>query len=106
VNTEHAFEALSLNQPFPNHRSTLTNLSNRTDRSLVSRIDDDHANPHRAWQEMGESTYPHPSPVEALQAASELRPEPYSLHGSGGVLEVELVMPPQSIASLKIKTVS
>jgi len=55
---------------------------------------------------MGEPTCPNPSQVEALQAASELRPEPYSLHGSGEVLEVELAMPPQSIASLKIKTVS
>jgi len=71
--------------------------------ALLSRIDDDHANPRRAWQDIGEPDYPSPRQVEALHAASELCPEPYPLRVVEGHIEFDLVMPPQSIATLKIE---
>jgi xylan 1,4-beta-xylosidase len=72
----------------------------------LSRIDDDHANPRRAWQDMGEPDYPSARQVEALHAASALRPEPHPLRVSEGSLEFDLVMPPQSVAVLKIELAS
>ncbi|MDZ4857977.1 MAG: beta-xylosidase [Candidatus Hydrogenedentes bacterium] len=70
--------------------------------ALLSRIDDDHANPKRAWQEMGEPEYPKPREVEALYAASALRPEPHPFRVGQDRIEVDLVMPPQSVAALRI----
>ena len=71
--------------------------------ALLSRIDEDHANPRRAWQEMGEPDYPSPRQVETLHAASALRPEVHPLRVAEGRIEFELVMPPQSVAALKIE---
>lgn len=71
--------------------------------ALLSRIDDEHANPRRAWQEMGEPDYLSPRQVEALHVASALRPEPHPLRVAEDVIEFDLVMPPQSVAALKIQ---
>jgi xylan 1,4-beta-xylosidase len=69
----------------------------------LSRIDDDHANPRRAWLDMGEPEYLSAAKLEALHAASALLPEPHPLRHSEGSLEFNLVMPPQSVALLKIQ---
>ena len=71
--------------------------------ALLSRIDEDHANPRRAWQEMGEPDYPSPPQVETLHAASALRPQVHPLRVAENRIEFELVMPPQSVAALKIE---
>ena len=71
--------------------------------ALLSRIDDDHANPRRAWQDIGEPHYPSPRQVESLHAASALRPEPHQLRVAAGRIEFDLVMPPQSVAALRIE---
>ena len=75
----------------------------RTVSALLSRIDEDHANPRRAWQEMGEPDYPSPRQVKTLHAASALRPQAHPLRVAEGRIEFELVMPPQSVAALKIE---
>lgn len=69
--------------------------------ALLSRIDEDHANPRRAWQDMGEPDYPSPRQVESLHSASTLRSEP--LRVAEGSIEFDLVMPPQSVAAVKIE---
>jgi xylan 1,4-beta-xylosidase len=71
--------------------------------SLLSRIDEDHANPRRAWQDIGEPDYPSPRQVESLHTASALRPEPHRLRVAAGRIEFDLVMPPQSVAALRIE---
>lgn len=71
--------------------------------AFVSRIDDDHANPRRAWQEMGEPEYPSSRQVESLQAASSLRPTPHPWRLEDGMIECDLVMPPQSVAALRME---
>lgn len=71
--------------------------------AMLSRIDDDHANPRRAWEAMGRPDYPSPSQIASLQAASALRPVPHSIRWDEGRIEFDLVMPPQSVASLKIE---
>ena len=70
--------------------------------ALLSRIDEDHANPRRAWQDMGEPDYLSPRQVEALHAASTLSPQPHPLRVTEGRIEFDLVMPAQSVAAVKI----
>ena len=71
--------------------------------ALLSRIDDDHANPKRAWVAMGEPTYPSPRQLQVLHAASALRPVTHPLRTAEGVIEFDLVMPPQAVAALRIE---
>ena len=71
--------------------------------ALLSRIDEGHTNPRRAWQDMGAPDYPSPRRVEALHAASALRPEPDQLRFATGRIEFDLLMPPQSVAALRIE---
>lgn len=44
--------------------------------AFVARIDDDHVNPKKAWQDMGYPKYPTPKQIAKLEAASELHLEP------------------------------
>lgn len=71
--------------------------------ALLSRIDDDHANPKRAWTAMGAPSYPSPRQLQVLHAASALRPEVHPLRTGAGVIEFDLVMPPQAVAALRIE---
>ena len=71
--------------------------------AMLSRIDDDHVNPRRAWEEMGEPNYPNPHQVEAMHAASALRPQAHPLCVAEDHIGFDLAMPPQSVASLKIE---
>jgi xylan 1,4-beta-xylosidase len=73
---------------------------------MLFRIDDDHANPRRAWQDMGEPDYPSPHQVEAMHAASALRPQAHLLCVVEDQIEFDLIMPPQSVAALKIDLAS
>lgn len=68
----------------------------------LSRIDDDHANPRRAWEDMGEPTYPSSREVEVLHEASRVSPQPHPVRAADGTIEFDLVMPPQSVAALRM----
>jgi len=69
----------------------------------IERIDDDHANPRRLWQSMGEPTYLSALQVEQLETASTLRQEsqPWTHEQSDLLLAVSL--PPQSVAAITIE---
>lgn len=104
--------AFVTNHAMPHHyiatealRVRLTGLpdTSRPVSALLSRIDDDHANPRRAWAAMGQPTYPSPRQLQVLHAASALRPKPHPLRTGDGVIEFDLVMPPQSVAALRIE---
>ena len=71
--------------------------------AFLSRIDDEHANPCRAWQEMGEPEYPSPRQVESLQAASSLSRTPHRWRVEDRIVECDFVMPPQSVAALRME---
>lgn len=74
--------------------------------ALLSRIDEDHANPRRAWQELGQPDSLSSHQVQALHAASALRTEPHPVRAADGSIEFDLVMPPQSVAALRIELAS
>ncbi len=71
--------------------------------ALVERIDEDHANPRRAWEAMGQPKYLGPRQVEHLQAMSQLRQEPSVWRQAEAALEFELGLPPHSVAALTVE---
>ena len=71
--------------------------------AFAEQIDQDHANPKRLWQEMGEPEYLSPRQVEQLQEASRVarQPQPWSYHN--GALRLDLCMAPQAVTALTME---
>ncbi|MBA4142705.1 MAG: beta-xylosidase [Nitrosospira sp.] len=67
------------------------------------RIDEDNVNPRRVWEEMGKPDYLNLHDVETLKAASVLSPESYPLRVIEDHIEIDISMPPQSIAAVKVE---
>ena len=72
--------------------------------AYVERIDEDHANPRRRWQEMGEPEYPSRSEVEQLETASRLVKEPFAFSYEGGTVRFQVDLPPHSVAAVTLGT--
>ena len=68
----------------------------------AQRIDADHANPKRLWQEMGSPRYLNAQQVELLEAASACAPKPLPYKYEDQALELELALPPQSVAAITV----
>ncbi len=68
----------------------------------IQRIDLEHANAKRRWEQMGKPEYLSAAIVEELKAASRLQEEPLSCSVKDGVLTVDLSMPPQSVATIRL----
>jgi xylan 1,4-beta-xylosidase len=70
--------------------------------AYVERIDEAHANPKKAWAEMGSPTYLNREQIEFLTAKSELAREPVEwTQGDGGVT-LELLIQPQSAVAVTL----
>ncbi len=68
----------------------------------VQRIDETHANPRRAWHDMGEPTYPGAVALAQLASASLLTSEPQKWKHSAGRLSFDLVLPAHAVAAVTI----
>lgn len=66
------------------------------------RIDEEHANPRRLWEEMGEPEYLTSVQVERLEDASRLVAEPVAWAYEGGMLQIALDIPPHAVAAVKM----
>ncbi len=69
----------------------------------VQRIDEDHANPRKAWEQMGQPEYLSTYDVEALKAASQLVKELIPIQFADGVVTFQLDLPPQSIVAVTLE---
>jgi xylan 1,4-beta-xylosidase len=69
----------------------------------IERIDEDHANPRRLWQAMGEPEYLSASQVEQLETASILRKESQRWTHQAGNIDLAVALPPQSVAAITIE---
>jgi xylan 1,4-beta-xylosidase len=69
----------------------------------VERIDEQHANPLRAWMEMGSPAYPDRGQIETLAKASELRREAIPGDSRDGGFSMELVIEPHSVVAVTIE---
>jgi xylan 1,4-beta-xylosidase len=69
----------------------------------IKRIDEEHANPKRLWQEMGQPEYLSRKDVERLEAASELveKKQPFSFHD--GSVFVKTSLPAHAVAAITIE---
>jgi xylan 1,4-beta-xylosidase len=70
---------------------------------LAARIDKDHANAKRAWQNMGEPEYLNPPQVERLQEASRLVQEPLDWTYQHQTVAWEVTLPPQAVAAITVE---
>jgi len=71
--------------------------------SSIERIDEDHANPRRLWQEMGEPEYPSRAQVAQLEAASRLVKEPLSVAYAERAIRFDVELPPHSVAAVTLE---
>jgi len=70
--------------------------------ATIQRIDLQHANAKRRWQQMGEPGYLSAAMVRELDDASRLRPESQATSVANGVLRLDVTMPCQSVAAVRI----
>ena len=77
--------------------------SRRVKAAFVTRIDESHANPRASWQALGSPDDLSPAEVERLQAASQLAEEALSVPADDAQTWVELVLPPQSLALVRLE---
>lgn len=74
--------------------------------AYVERVDEEHANPRRLWQEMGAPEYLSPLQVEQLEAASHVVKEPLSWKYENQIVQLDVDLPPHSIASITVEFAS
>ena len=71
--------------------------------ALLSRIDDDHANPKAEWLNMGSPEYPHPHQVDALNLASTVTPERIAIEAGDDHASFTLPLPVNAMALVRIE---
>jgi xylan 1,4-beta-xylosidase len=69
----------------------------------MERIDEDHANPRRLWQTMGEPEYLSALQVEQLETASILWKESQPWVLEQGNMDLAVALPPQSVGAITIE---
>ena len=72
-------------------------------RACIERIDEDHANPRRLWNSMGEPEYLSPLQVEQLETASTLQKESQHWTYEKEKINLAVALPPQSVAAITIE---
>jgi len=68
--------------------------------ATIQRIDTDHGNPKRHWQEMGSPEYLSAAAVAELSAVSRCDPEPIPFDFRDGTLGVSVTLPPLAVAAV------
>ncbi|HET6892914.1 MAG TPA: glycosyl hydrolase [Pyrinomonadaceae bacterium] len=68
----------------------------------IQRIDDEHANPKRLWEEMGQPEYLTEKEVEQLEEASRVVKERQRFKYEDGALFLKVDLPPHAVAAVTI----
>jgi xylan 1,4-beta-xylosidase len=71
--------------------------------ATIRRIDSDHANAKRRWQEMGSPEYLNAAVVAELNAVSRCEPEPHPFVFQDGALGFDITLPPLSVAAVTFR---
>ncbi|HXE06098.1 MAG TPA: glycosyl hydrolase [Bryobacteraceae bacterium] len=74
----------------------------RMARASCRRIDLDHANAKRLWEQMGKPEYPDAALLKELHEASRLRTEEQAIELAGGTLSLRASLAPQSVTSIRL----
>ncbi|MFC6518439.1 hypothetical protein ACFQAT_00445 [Undibacterium arcticum] len=102
---------LLINQAMPRHaindepiQVCLSGTDGRHSRKvLIARIDEDHCNPARAWRDLGQPEYLSTAELEKIRSASEPAPTILACSEEGGVIVIDVTLPPQSLALVSIE---
>jgi xylan 1,4-beta-xylosidase len=70
----------------------------------LQRIDETHANPEKAWVDMGSPTYLDREQIQTLMRASETVAEPVEWAADGNGVSIDLLIQPQSVAAISLAT--
>jgi xylan 1,4-beta-xylosidase len=106
VRDDRSVTILLSNYALPRHpietRMIQLKLSNapRPSRATIRRIDADHANAKRRWQELGAPEYLSSEVVAELNAASRCLPQSQQFEFQDGRLEFKVTLPPLSVAAV------
>jgi xylan 1,4-beta-xylosidase len=73
-------------------------------RAWVERIDEEHANPCRMWDDRGSPQYPDAHLIDDLVAGSALTKERLVVERGGGRQTVTLVVPPHGVAAITFES--
>ena len=68
----------------------------------IERIDIDHANAKRHWEQIGKPDYLDAATLAALNSASELVVEDLPFEMIGSTIGFTMTMPPQSVAAVRL----
>lgn len=79
----------------------LSNVSEPTE-VHIQRIDADHANPKRQWEQMGQPEYLTEKEVEQLEEASQVVKEKQRFNYEDGALFLKIDLPPHAVAAITI----
>jgi xylan 1,4-beta-xylosidase len=71
--------------------------------ATIQRIDQDHANAKRRWQEMGAPDYLNSAVLAELHAGSRLRDDVQPCRFQDGVIELDLTVPPLGVAAVTLQ---
>jgi xylan 1,4-beta-xylosidase len=98
--TNHALPRQPI-EPVEVHMELVGSLPPRS--VTIQRIDNDHADAKRAWQEMGKPEYLRRDQVRQLSEASKITREPQTCYSRGGVLCLDAVLPPHAVAAIILR---
>jgi xylan 1,4-beta-xylosidase len=79
------------------------NNASRPVAAYIQRIDAEHANPKRSWEEMGQPEYLRSKDVDLLEDASLLIKEKQSISYKDGTVSLKTNLPPHAVASITIE---
>ena len=108
VRGDHKATLMLTNFALPRHPITEQQVSFRLKatapaiKASIRRIDLEHANAKRHWEQIGEPEYLSPQMVTDLQAASELQRQDLAFPVEGDAIRLDVAMPPQSVAAIQI----
>jgi xylan 1,4-beta-xylosidase len=109
IQKDSSVTLLLTNHTTPGHSIETEELHIRLDNApeptgaRIRRIDEDHANPKRLWQEMGEPEYLSEKDVERLEEASQLVSEKQRFSFHGGSIFLKVRLPPHAVAAITIE---
>src|SRR5829696_5676359 len=109
VQKESSVTVLLMNHTTPGHSIETEDVHVRLDNApepvgaRIQRIDEDHANPKRAWQEMGQPEYLSRKDVERLEEASQVVSEKQLVSFRDGSLFLRASLPTHAIAAITVE---
>jgi xylan 1,4-beta-xylosidase len=109
IRKESSLTVLLTNHTTPGHSIETEHVEIRLSNALepvtahIKRIDDEHVNPKRLWEDMGQPEYLVHKDIEQLEEAARLVQEKQPISYEDGVLSLETDLPPHAVASITIE---